>query len=213
MARERKKRTTPEESQATADYYKLHTKAADDLVNANVENSPVVSEEELRKYRSGPKFKVSDWVKVILIKMWFAGSVCFFIFWGLSSYVADRLDLLLIFAIALGVVTDVITNNILRYYAKTPGDNDRWMMFPQKGFITFPLNILYAMVLLFCVDMFYTLLNLSLAAASGGNGRMTLGVGPILFGVIYTAFDLLFITIKRTLRQIVADAMNNAKGR
>ena len=42
---------------------------------------------------------------------------------------------------------------------------------------------------------------------------MTLGVGPILFGVIYTAFDLLFITIKRTLRQIVADAMNNAKGR
>ena len=211
MARERKKRTTPEESQATADYYKLHTKAADDLVNANVENSPVVSEEELRKYRSGPKFKVSDWVKVILIKMWFAGSVCFFIFWGLSSYVADRLDLLLIFAIALGVVTDVITNNILRYYAKTPGDNDRWMMFPQKKYITFFLNILYAAILLLCTDMFYTLLNLTLSAASNGSG-LTLGVGPTLFGVIYTAFDLLFITIKRTLQQIVRDAMNNAKG-
>ena len=33
-----------------------------------------------------------------------------------------------------------------------------------------------------------------------------------LFGVVYTAFDLLFITIKRTLRQIVEDAMRNAKG-
>ena len=213
MARDKKNRTTPEESRTTSDYYKLHTKAADDLVNADESNSPVVSEEELRKYRSGPKFKLADWVKVILIKMWFAGSVCFFIFWGLSSYVGDRLDLLFIFSIALGVVTDVITNNILRYYAKTPGDNDRWMMFPQKGFITFPLNILYAMVLLYCVDMFYTLLNLTLAAASGGSGSLTLGVGPILFGVIYTAFDLLFITIKRTLRQIVTDAMNNAKGR
>ena len=213
MARDKKNRTTPEESRTTSDYYKLHTKAADDLANADESNSPVVSEEELRKYRSGPKFKLADWVKVILIKMWFAGSVCFFIFWGLSSYVGDRLDLLFIFSIALGVVTDVITNNILRYYAKTPGDNDRWMMFPQKGFITFPLNILYAMVLLYCVDMFYTLLNLTLAAASGGSGSLTLGVGPILFGVIYTAFDLLFITIKRTRPQIVTDAMNNAKGR
>ena len=210
MADSRKRRTTPEESPTTAEYYRLHTDAVRDLVDADESNSPEVSEEELRKYRSGPKLRLADWVKAILIKMWFAGSVCFFIFWGLSSYIGARLDLLFVFAIALGVVTDVLTNNILRYYAKTNGGNDRWMMFPQKRFITFPLNILYAMVLLLCVDMFYTLLNLSLAAASGGSG-LTLGVGPILFGVVYTAFDLLFITIKRTLRQIVRDAMKNAK--
>ena len=212
MARDKNKRVTPEDSRTTADYYKLHTQAADDLANADESKSPVYSEEELRKYRSGPKFKISDWVKVILLKIWFAGSVWFFIFWGLSSYVRDRLDLLFIFSIALGVVTDVITNNILRYYAKTEGENDRWMMFPQKRFYTFFLNILYAMLLLYCTDMFYTLVNLTLSAASGGS-RLTLGVGPILFGVVYTAFDLLFITIKRTLRQIVTDAMNNAKGK
>ena len=212
MARDKNKRVTPEDSRTTADYYKLHTQAADDLANADESNSPVYSEEELRKYRSGSKFKISDWVKVILIKIWFAGSVCFFIFWGLSAYVGDRLDLLLIFSIALGVVTDVITNNILRYYAKTEGENDRWMMFPQKRYYTFFLNILYAMLLLYCTNMFYTLVNLTLSAASGGS-RLTLGVGPILFGVVYTAFDLLFITIKRTLRQIVTDAMNNAKGK
>ena len=212
MARDSKNRLTPEDNRTTADYYKLHTKAADDLVNADESNSPEVSEEELRKYRSGPKIRLSSWVKAILIKIWFAGSVCFFIFWGLSSYVADRLDLLFVFAVALGVVTDIITNNILRYYAKTPGENDRWMMFPQKRYITFPLNILYAMLLLLCTDMFYTLLNLTLSAASGGSS-LTLGVGPILFGLVYTAFDLLFITIKRTLRQIVADAMQNAKGK
>lgn len=209
MADSRKRRTTPEESRTTADYYKLHTDAVRDLVDADESNSPAVSEEELQKYRSGPKLRLADWVKAILIKIWFAGSVCFFIFWGLSSYIGARLDLLLVFAAALGVVTDVLTNNILRYYAKTSGANDRWMMFPQKRYITFFLNILYAIVLLFCVDMFYTLLNLTLSAAS--NGGLTLGVGPILFGVVYTAFDLLFITIKRTLRQIFQDAMNNAK--
>lgn len=210
MARDKKKRTTPEESKTTAEYYKLHTSAVRDLVDADESNSPEVSEEELLKYRSGPKIRLSDWVKAILIKMWFAGSVCFFIFWGLSSYIGARLDLLFVFALALGIVTDILTNNILRYYAKTVGGNDRWMMFPQKGYITFPLNILYAMILLFCVDMFYTLLNLSLSAI--GDGGVTIGVGPILFGVVYTAFDLLFITIKRTLRQIVEDAMRNAKG-
>jgi hypothetical protein len=46
---------TPEDSRTTADYYKLHTRAADDLANADESNSPVYSEEELRKYRSGPK--------------------------------------------------------------------------------------------------------------------------------------------------------------
>lgn len=210
MAGKNKRRTTPEENRTTAEYYKLHTGAVRDLVEADESNSPEVPEEELLKYRSGPKLRLADWVKAILIKMWFAGSVCFFIFWGLSSYIGARLDLLLVFAVALGIVTDVLTNNILRYYAKTNGGNDRWMMFPQKGYITFPLNILYAIVLLFCVDMFYTLLNISLSAI--GDGGVTLGVGPILFGVVYTAFDLLFITIKRTLRQIVEDAMRNAKG-
>ena len=210
MAR-RNRRTTPEENRTTADYYKLHTRAVSDLVNADESNSPVVSREELDKYRSGPKLRLSDWVKAILIKMWFAGSVCFFIFWGLSSYIPARLDLLLVFAVALGVVTDILTNNILRYYAKSIGGNDRWMMFPRKGYLSFLLNILYAIPLLFCVDMFYTLLNLTLSAATNGSGHM-LGVGPILFGIVYTAFDLLFITVKRTLGQIVRDAMKNAKG-
>ena len=36
-------------------YYRLNTKAVDDLVNADVSNSPEVSREELNKYRSGPK--------------------------------------------------------------------------------------------------------------------------------------------------------------
>ena len=210
MARKKNGRATPEENKTTAAYYKLHTRAVSDLVDADESNSPEVSQEELDKYRSGPKLRLSDWAKAILIKIWFAGSVCFFIFWGLSAYIPARLDLLLVFAIALGVVTDILTNNILRYYAKTPGANDRWMMFPQKRYLTFVFNILYAAVLLICTDFFYTMLNLAIYGVTGEDGY-TLGVGPILFGVFYTAFDLLFITMKRILRDILADAKQNAK--
>ena len=115
--------------------------------------------------------------------------------------------------IVLGIVTDLLTNNILRTYAETPGANDRWMMFPEKRYITFPLNILYAIVLLLCTDFLYMLINLAIAGVTGGAGGYTLGVGPILFGVFYTAFDLLFISIKRMLQEIVADAKSNAKRR
>jgi hypothetical protein len=86
-------------------------------------------------------------------------------------------------------------------------------MFPEKRYITFPLNILYAIVLLLCTDFLYTLINLAIAGVTGGAGGYTLGVGPILFGVFYTAFDLLFISIKRMLQEIVADAKSNAKRR
>ena len=58
----------PEDKRSAADYYKLNVRAVDDLVNADVSNSPKVSEEELRKYRSGSKIKLSDVTKVILIK-------------------------------------------------------------------------------------------------------------------------------------------------
>lgn len=208
MASGKHTRNKREEKGDVGEYYRLHKKAVDDLVTADESNSPEVSEEELRKYRSGPKIHLADWLKVILIKMWFAGSVCFFIFWGLSSYISARLDLLFVFGIALGVITDVITNNILRYYAKKKGGNDRWMMFPQKRYLTFFGNILYAFVLLLCVDVFYTLINLTFFAA-GGKGA-GLGVGPILFGVIYTLFDLLFMQMKRLLHQIVSDAKKSA---
>ncbi|MBO6158510.1 MAG: hypothetical protein J6P72_04495 [Firmicutes bacterium] len=201
----KKKRLAPEESKAASEYYELHTDAVKDLVEANEENSPEVSEEELRKYQSGPKLRIPGWIKAVLVKMWFAGSVCFFIFWGLSTYLTAHLDLMLVFAIALGVVTDILTNNILRFMAKGRADNDRFMMFPKKRYLTFIWNIFYAMLLLVCVDVLYNLINIVLAPLSA-DGRQVLGVGPILFGVFYTGFDLLFILMKRTMIHLVQDA-------
>ena len=210
MAVRKKKRTVPEENRATADYYKLHTDAVRDLVEADEDNSPEVPESELLQYRSGSRIRLTNWAKAILIKMWFAGSVCFFIFWGLSAYITAQLDLMLVFGIALGIVTDILTNNILRAYAVTEHSNDKWMMFPKKRYATFFFNIIYAIVLLLFVETVYSLLNLLILGIEG-EGATPLGVEPILFGVIYTGVDLLFISMKRLLFRVFRDAKRSAR--
>ena len=209
----RNKKTPPREApKSTADYYKLNVKAVDDLVNADASNSPKVSEAELRRYRSGPKVRLSDAVKALLIKFWFAGATCFFFLWGLGTYLNHWLDQMVVLGLALGAVTDLLTNNLFRFMAKSPGANDRWMMFPGKGFYTLPLNLLYAFLLLFLVVTTYNVVNAAILGLGMAEGGTPLGVGPILFGVFTAAWDTLLIQIKRTAQSVLSDARRRAKG-
>jgi len=206
----RKKNLPAEEKKSAAEYYQLNLKAVEDLVSADESNSPPVSEAELRKYRKVSKIRLSDWAKAVLIKIWFAGAVCFFFLWGLGNVIRDRLDQLLVVGVALGIVMDVLENNLYRFYAKTPGANDRWMMFPKKRYITFPLNILYCFLILFCVVMTYDAINAAVIAITGARDTVPLGVGPILFGTFAAAWDLLFIQMKRTAQRMLDDAKRGA---
>lgn len=194
-----------------SDYYRLHTKAVEELVTANSENSPQVSQEELKKYRSASGLHLPDWLKAVGLKAWFAGAVCFFIFWGLGTYIQNMLDMLLVFGLALGLVTDLMVNNIFRFYAPTPGANDRWMMFPKKRYMTLIWNILYAFLLLMCVYSLYQLLNGIIVSFTGNADSVPLGVEPILFGIFYMGFDLLFLGMKGLCRRILSDARASAE--
>lgn len=189
-----------------SEYYRLNTKAVDDLVTASAENSPPVSQTELDQYRSR-KLKLPQWLILVFIKFWFPAAVCFFFLWGLSPYVGNTLDLLVITGIALGFVTDLLTNNVLRYIAKSKGGNDKWMMFPRKGFITLPLNVLYAGFLLFLIFNAYTFGNTLIIRLSGvAEDSVPLGVEPILFGLLYLIFDLILLGVKHMFGRIVSDA-------
>lgn len=208
----KKEAAAREEKQTAAEYYKLNVQAVEDLVTADESNSPTVSEEELQKYRSGSKLKLAQWLKISLIKAWFAGAVCFFFLWGLGNYVSHQLDRLFILGLALGFVTDLLTNNLLRFMEKTPGANARWMMFPKKGFVSLPLNVLYAFAVLACVVTTYNVLNIALIALSGAPAdSVPLGVEPILFGLLTLGWDTLFIRMKLLLGKIVQDAKNQVR--
>lgn len=194
-----------------SDYYKLNTKAVDDLVTANKENSPEVPEEELKKYRSKSGIHLPEWLKAVLLKAWFAGAVCFFIFWGLGIYLPNTLDMLLVFGAALGIVTDLMVNNIFRFLAEVPGANDRWMLLPKRTNLNFFGNILYSYGLLLCVFMLYQIINGILVAVTGATDTVPLGVEPILFGIFYMGFDMLFVGMKHLLRRIFRDAISQER--
>ena len=199
-------KAAPEEKKATSEYYKLNLKAVDDLVTADESNSPPVSQRELRKYRSGPKIHLSDWVRSALIKLWFAGAACFFFLWGLGVYVTSQLDQMVILSVALGAITDLLTNNALRFFAQTKEAGDRFLMVTRRGVGGLLLTVLYGMWVMFCVVTTYNVINVILVSLSGARDTVPLGVEPILFGVLVTAWDFLFIKIKRTALQMVRDA-------
>ena len=206
MSKRKKKGPEKVEIERQSDYYKLKTKAVEDLVTADESNSPVVSREELLRYKSGPKLQVADWVKLLFIKGWFAGAVCFFFIWGLGGYLGSQLDLLFVTGFALGVVTDLLTNPVLRFFERTPGDHSQWMMFPKKGLVTRPLNIVYGYVVLALVYTIYTAINGVAAQITGNFEAVVLGVEPVLFGVFCLGVDLLLLQMKHLLARIVRDA-------
>ena len=206
MGKKRKNRMQKPEIEGQSEYYRLKTQAVDDLVNASEENSPPVSEAELRAYRSGPRMKVADWVKMLFIKFWFAGAVCFFFIWGLGGFLTNEPDLLAVTGMALGVVTDLMTNPVLRFFEKTKGENARWMMVTRKTYSGLFLNILYGYVVLFLVYTLYNVINLAAVRITGVADRVVLGVEPVFFGLFCLGFDLLLIQVKHAIVRIVRDA-------
>ena len=74
-------------------------------------------------------------------------------------------------------------------------------MFPKKRFVSLFFNLVYSTLLMFLVLLTYGGLN---------RGPVFIGVGPILFGVFLTAWDMLFLGCKRLIFRIVGDAMEEA---
>ena len=207
----RKRSPAEEKEKDAAEYYRLNTKAIEDLVTADSSNSPQVSREELNKYRSGLKIRLSDWVKAVLIKWWFAGAVCFFFLWGLGLSVPSMENQLIILGVGLGLVTDLLVNSIFRYYEKTKGASDRWIMVHRRGVPGIVLNVLYAFVLVALVVMTYNVINRIILAVGGGEpDTVPVGVEPILFGALTTGWDLLLLGARKLLKRITDDAKKQA---
>lgn len=196
----------PEKQPNTASYYDLKTESIEKLVNAK--NAPPVSDVEIRKYKSRKGISIPSWLKIVFIKFWFSGAICYFFLWGLGTYLVG-LDLLAALAIGLGVCGDLLVNHTLRHFEPEKGAYDKWMMIPSKKFWTVFINVLYSAVILFCVMQFYTAVNTVLAGSAENAETVPIGVEPVLFGLLYMGFDMLFIAVKNGLIKVFKDA--NAK--
>lgn len=188
--------------------YNLKSDAVEALANADSEEAPEYSQEELDRYRSRKGINVPETVKILFIKAWFAGAVCFFFLWGLGTYIGSMLDMLFVLGVAMGIVTDLLVNSVIRFIEKSPGANDRWLMFTKKGMMSFFMNILYSFLIIVCVYMLYNVINYTIVTITGNSDTVPLGVEPILFGVFCMLFDLLFIWVKRMIQKIIRDAQS-----
>ena len=192
------------------DLYRIKAEAVEDLVNANKENTPSYSEEELKKYRSKSKLNINPVFKALFIKFWFSGVVCYFFIWGLGMYIPSNLDLYFVTAIGMGFVKDILENNLYRFVANPEGSNDRWMMFPKKSYMSLVFNVLYAILVTGCV--YFTYQGINFVGTSGNNDRVVFGVEPIFFGIFYMGFELLFLWMKHMAVRIIADAKKKVEG-
>lgn len=181
-------------------YYQMHSDAIDRLVNAEEGEVPEVGAEELKQYESGVLSKIPSWLKALFIKFWFNGAACFFFMWGLGIYVTNYWNLLFVVGLALGVITDLLVNNIFRFTADQEHENDKWMIFPKKKFWTLFANIAYAYAILACVVLLYSGIN----ALFGDGDEIVLGVEPFLFGLFYLLFDMAVISIKNLISNAIA---------
>ncbi len=208
MSKKKRNRYAEDEKKSAAEYYKLKTDAVDRLVNAK--NAPEVSDAEIKKYKS-KGLNIPTWVKILFVKFWFAGAMCYFFMWGLGMYL-QNLDLMAALAIGLGVSTDLLVNHSLRSLEPEKHAYDKWMMVTTRKFWSMFINVLYAAVLLFCVVWTYNAINTILVGDVETAETVPVGVEPLLFGLLYMGFDMLFITMKNTIIKIFRDANAKAAG-
>jgi hypothetical protein len=121
--------------------------------------------------------------KVLMIKFWFAGAVCFLVCLFLAGTVGDTLTLLLVMGLVNGLVTAFLANPLLRLMESPDVDLHPWLLFYGRGYGSFCANILYAVLLTFLSYGLFCLLRIT--------------TDPILFGVAYCAADVLILQIKR----------------
>lgn len=213
MSKNNNKKAPSPEKKETGNPYNLNIDAVNRLAEAD--NMPLPKNQKLRdpgkKYRSGFLDKIPGPIKALFVKFWFNGAVCFFIFWGLGILIPSMENMIIIMGLVLGMVTDIFVNNIFRFFAVVPGENDKWMMFPKKKYINFFLNIIYAFFILGTVISIYEGINSMGNALHGTTGVIYLGVEPVMFGIFYMGIDMLLITIKNVFVRIIQDAKDSTK--
>lgn len=204
MARDRKLDREPDKT--AAEYYDLKTSAVDELVNANVTNTPEIDPKELRKYRSRHVRFIPDGLKFFFLKWWFAGVVCWFFLIGLGTYGIRTLDMMLIMGVVTGLLWDLPVNIFIRMKAETK-DFGRYMMFPKTGVTAGLLNVLYGVLLVWLTAQTYAAVDMGLQALGSD---LFLSVGPVFFGLFTAAWDWVLLRFKKLGASILSDAKKNA---
>jgi len=145
-------------------------------------------------------------VKALFVKWWFVGASVFFFLWGLGNYITGNWDKILVFGIATGLVTNLLTNNFLRLIEKENNEYEKYSMFYTKKYWAFFLDIIYALLVTLLVVYTYNGINILIIncnPAKYTTSDVPLAVEPLLYGLIYLIYDMALISIKNLIRRLI----------
>lgn len=139
------------------------------------------------------KKRISDQTKSILVRIWFAGIVCFFIAWtpiggGQAESEVFLIQMIILLSFGLFITNIVIVNPIIRGMFKTRLDKPTY--YSQPVFIRSGKHILQLFIMGLITTLIwltYVLFNtlLLFIGFSNTTGRPLLMLEPITFGILY----------------------------
>lgn len=122
-------------------------------------------------------------------------------------YSSDQLDLVFALGVVSGAATDLLVNRIFLFMETGKLEYHRYMMCCGKRIYSFWVNVLYALALSACVAYTYHFINLWVIRARNlPASTVVLGAEPLLYGVFYLCFDLLFLAVKNGITRKRSDS-------
>ena len=101
--------------------YSLKVEAVETLTKAINEGTVKEIPEEQKKeeqhpYKVDKLAKIPSWIKVIFVKFWVAGAICFFFMWGLGMYIKNSLDMYVVVSLAFAFINDLFVTSAFLYF-------------------------------------------------------------------------------------------------
>ncbi|MCM1236632.1 MAG: hypothetical protein NC489_41680, partial [Ruminococcus flavefaciens] len=150
--------------------------------------------------------RIPVWIKAIFVKWWFAAVVCYFVMMGLQQLMnAPTADIILLTGIVMGLVVEMLVNPLFRYMERDGKEYDPYVMFPFpfKAYWTFLTNVIYYIIVAFCINFCYLGINELVNLINGTSGAIPVGVEPLLYGTFAVIVDMVFIGIKDLIVYLV----------
>ena len=154
--------------------------------------------EEMKQYKAGYSIfnKLPLWLVALFLKYWYFGAVCFFLAFGLGL---QQYWFALAAGLGGGAFYDIAIRHIL--LALDPKDKTKYhIMCSAKKYYSFPLNILYNIVLFYTGITFVYLIHLA--------GLNYFGNEPLSFGLVMIVVDCMFLLIKWGIMTIISHFKN-----
>jgi hypothetical protein len=159
--------------------------------------------EKLNPYFIDKLASVPAYLKIGFLKFWLAGASFLLAIYGLGARF-DLLDRLVVFALIMILGVEYLTNTVILYMNKPDSPTTFYLPHEvnRKSFLSFFATAIYVAVMLLCIHFFLELWT-SLGLITLGEILSESSIDPISFGLLFVAFDLLWINARKLIKKLL----------